>query len=199
MSSVRLALVYYSTYGTNHEMAETAAVAAREAGAQVRLLKAPETAPDSVVNGQDKWRAQSERSAHVPVATLADLEWANAYMFSAPTRYGAVASQMRAFLDQTGPLWGAGKLANKAACAMATAQNAHGGQETTVQSFNTTFAHWGCIIVPPGYTDPVTFAAGGNPYGVTVTADGQALPEPSKDAIRHQARRLVSFAAMIAQ
>jgi hypothetical protein len=26
--------------------------------------------------------------------------------------------------------------------------------------------------VPPGYTDPVTFQSGGNPYGVTVTATG---------------------------
>ena len=198
MSTVRLAIVYYSTYGTNHRMAEVAAEAARAAGAEVRVLKAPETAPEGVVNGQDAWRAQAEKTAHVPAATLADLEWANAYLLSAPTRYGAAASQMRAFLDQTGPLWGTGKLANKAASAMSSAQNAHGGQETTVQSLNNTFCHWGCIIVPPGYTDPVTFQSGGNPYGVTVTATGQGIPAPVEDAIRHQARRLVEFAAKIA-
>jgi NAD(P)H dehydrogenase (quinone) len=199
MSSVRLAVVYYSTYGTNHQMAEIAAEAARAAGAEVRLRKAPETAPEGVVNGQDAWRAQAERTAHVPAATLADLEWANAYLFSAPTRYGAAASQMRAFLDQTGPLWGSGTLANKAASAMSSAQNPHGGQETTVQAFNNMFAHWGAIIVPPGYTDPVTFAAGGNPYGVTVTASGQGgIPDAVQDAIRHQSRRLVQFAARIA-
>ena len=199
MATVRLAIVYYSTYGTNHRMAEIAAEAARAAGAEVRLRKAPETAPEGVVNGQDAWRAQAERSAHVPDATLADLEWANAYLLSAPTRYGAAASQMRAFLDQTGPLWGTGKLANKAASAMSSAQNPHGGQETTVQSLNNTFAHWGAIIVPPGYTDPVTFQSGGNPYGVTVTATGDGvIPDAVQDAIRHQARRLVEFAAKIA-
>ena len=199
MPPVRLAIVYYSTYGTNHQMAEIAAEAARAAGAEVRLRKAPETAPAGVVNGQDAWKAQAERSSHIPDATLADLEWANAYLLSAPTRYGAAASQMRTFLDQTGPLWGTGKLANKAASAMSSAQNAHGGQETTVQSLNNTFAHWGAIIVPPGYTDPVTFAAGGNPYGVTVTATGDGvIPDAVKDAIRHQARRLVEFAGKIA-
>ena len=198
MSTVRLAVVYYSTYGTNHEMADLAAAAARAAGAEVRLRKAPETAPEGVVNGQDAWRAQAERSAHIPDATLADLEWANAYLLSAPTRYGAAASQMRAFLDQTGPLWATGQLANKAASAMSSAQNAHGGQETTGQSLNHTFAHWGCILVPPGYTDPVTFSASGNPYGVTVTATGEGIPEPVREAIRHQARRLVAFAAKIA-
>ena len=198
MATVRLAIVYYSTYGTNHQMAEIAAEAAREACAEVRLRKAPETAPDAVVNGQDAWRAYAERTAHVPAATLADLEWANAYLFSAPTRYGAAASQMRAFLDQTGPMWAKGQLANKAACAMASAQNAHGGQETTVQSLNHTFAHWGCVLVPPGYTDPITFKSGGNPYGVTVTATGEPIPDAVREAIRHQARRLVHYAARIA-
>ena len=198
MYKVRLAIVYYSSYGTNHQMAEIAAEAARLVGADVRLRKVAETAPGGIVNGQDTWRAQAERTEHIQVATLEDLEWANAYLFSAPTRYGAAASQMRAFLDQTGPLWAKGKLANKAASAMSSAQNAHGGQETTVQSLNNTFAHWGCVIVPPGYTDPITFRSGGNPYGVTVTATGDGIPELLAEAIRHQARRLVHFAERIA-
>jgi NAD(P)H dehydrogenase (quinone) len=198
MSNVRLAIVYYSTYGTNHQMAELAAEAARAAGAEVRVLKTRETAPEGVVNGQDAWRAQAERTAHIPEATLDDLEWANAFLFSAPTRYGAAASQFRSFLDSTGPLWATGKLADKAASAMSSAQNAHGGQETTVQSLNNTFAHWGCIIVPPGYTDPITFQSGGNPYGVTVTAAGAGIPDAVQEAIRHQARRLVEFAGKIA-
>ena len=198
MADVRLLIVYYSTYGTNHQMAEIAAEAARAAGAEVRLLKVKETAPEGVVNGQDAWRAQAEKSAGVPEASLADLEWANAYLFSAPTRYGGPASQMRAFIDQTGPLWATGKLAGKAASAMSSAQNPHGGQEMTVQALNTTFMHWGCIIVPPGYTDPITFQSGGNPYGVTVTANGQGIPEPVQEAIRHQARRLVEYAGKIA-
>ena len=199
MSQVRLAIVYYSTYGTNHRMAEIAAEAAKAAGAEVRLRKARETAPEGVVNGQEAWKAQAERTASVPEATLDDLEWANAYLFSAPTRYGAAASQMRAFIDQTGPLWGQGKLANKAASAMSSAQNPHGGQEMTVMSLLTTFAHWGCILVPPGYTDAIQFKAGGNPYGVTVTAAGDGvIPDDVQGAIRHQATRLVQFAAKIA-
>jgi NAD(P)H dehydrogenase (quinone) len=197
MPPVRLAIVYYSTYGTNHRMAEIAAEAARAAGAEVRVRKALETVPDGVVNGQDAWRAQAERSAHVPPAAITDLEWASAYLFSAPTRYGAVAGQMRAFIDQTGSLWAAGKLSNKAASAMSSAQNPHGGQETTVQALNNMFCHWGCILVPPGYTDPSQFASGGNPYGVTVTASDQGIPDAVQEAIRHQARRLVQFAAKL--
>jgi NAD(P)H dehydrogenase (quinone) len=31
--------------------------------------------------------------------------------------------------------------------------------------------HWGALVVTPGYTDPVIFGAGGNPYGTSVTVD----------------------------
>lgn len=193
MSNVRLAVVYYSTYGTNHQMAEVAAEAAREAGAEVRLLKCRETAPEGVVNGQDAWRAQAERTAHVPEATPDDMVWANSFLFSVPTRYGVPASQARAFIDTLGPIWGQGLLSNKTASAMSSALNPHGGQETTLQSLYVTFMHWGAILVPPGYTDPAVYAAGGNPYGTTVSATGEPLSEEARAAIRHQARRLVEI------
>lgn len=198
MANVRLAIVYYSTYGTNHRMAEIAAEAARAEGAEVRLLKAQETAPEGVVNGQDAWRAHAELTASVPVATLEDLDWANAILISAPTRFGGMASQMRAFIDTLGPLWGRGGLANKAVSAMTSAQNPNGGQETTLISMYTTFMHWGAILVPPGYTNPVIFASGGNPYGASVTATGQGVGAEDEATIRHQARRLVQVAAKVA-
>lgn len=52
---------------------------------------------------------------------------------------------------------------------MSSAQNTHGGQEATILSLYTTMYHWGAIVVASGYTDPVTFGAGGNPYGTSVT------------------------------
>ncbi len=197
-AGVRLAIVYYSRYGTNHQMAEAAAEAALGAGAAVRLRRVRETAPDDVVASQDAWAAQAERAKHVAEATSDDMEWANAYLLAAPTRYGVPASQLLAFVDTLGPLWMQGKLAGKAAGAMSSAQNAHGGQESTVRALNALFCHWGCVIVPPGYTDAAVFGAGGNPYGVTVTANGEPVPEPVRDAIRHQVRRLVTVAARLA-
>ena len=193
--SVKLAIVYYSTYGTNYHMAQTAADAAREAGAEVRLRKVRETAPQSVIDAQDAWKNQQEAMEDVETATPEDLVWADAYLFSAPTRYGGAASQMRSFIDTLGPVWQEGKLANKFASAMSSAMNPHGGQETTVHTLNITFAHWGAFIVPPGYTDQSVFGAGGNPYGTTVTAAGEPLSEESKAAIRHQTRRLVETTA----
>lgn len=197
MPNVKLAVIYYSTYGTNHQMAEAAAEAARGAGAEVRLRKVRETAPSEVVAAQEAWSAQAQKTEDIPIATPEDLVWADAYLFSAPTRYGGAASQMRSFIDTLGPTWQEGKLANKAVTAMTSASNLHGGQETTLQSLYYTFMHWGAIIVTPGYTDPAVFAAGGNPYGMSVTATGEPLTEEALGGIRHQATRLVDFAGRI--
>ena len=196
MSKAKLAIVFYSTYGTNHQVAEIAAAAARETGAEVRLLKFAETAPQAVIDTQDAWKAQIAKAAHIPEVTTDDMEWANGYLFIAPTRYGSVPSQVRAFIDTLGGLWFQGKLSNKVASAMTSAQNPHGGQETTLIGLYTTFMHWGAILVPPGYTDQAVFAAGGNPYGFSMSQG--ALTDEGKAAIAHQAKRVAEFADKIA-
>jgi len=192
MSKPKIAVIFYSTYGTNHAIAEVAAKAAGEAGAEVRLLRIAETAPESVVNGQDAWKAQAEKMASIPLATPDDMVWADGYFISCPTRYGVSASQLRAFIDTLGPVWQKGGLSNKAFTATTSAQNAHGGQEATLLSLYTTAMHWGAIIVAPGYTDPSIFEAGGNPYGYSANAGG--FDEKGRAAVAHQARRLVDMA-----
>jgi NAD(P)H dehydrogenase (quinone) len=197
MSKVKLAVVFYSTYGTNHKMAQMAADAGKAAGAEVRLLRVAETAPADVVAGQEAWKKQLDSMASIPVAKPDDLEWANAYLFVAPTRYGVMASQMRAFIDTLGPVWQKGALANKAVSAMTSAMNAHGGQEATLLSFYTTVMHWGSVIAAPGYTDPVIFEVGGNPYGYSHNA-GAEFTDKQKAAITHQIKRLVEIAGKLA-
>jgi NAD(P)H dehydrogenase (quinone) len=196
MSNPKIAVIYYSTYGTNHAIAEVAARAAEEAGAEVRLRKVRETAPAEVVKAQDAWQAQADRTAGIAVATLDDMEWADGYFFSGPTRYGVVASQIRAFIDTLGPLWMKGALANKTFTATTSAQNPHGGQEATLLSLYTSAMHWGAILVPPGYTDPAVSAAGGNPYGYSAKAG--AFDDAGRAAVAHQARRLVAGTRQIA-
>lgn len=196
MSKVQLAIVYYSAYGTNHAMAEIAAEAAQAAGAEVRLRKVLETAPQSVVDSVPAWKAFQDKTASVPVATPDDLVWANAMLFSAPTRFGTVASQMRAFIDTLGPIWQKGHLNHKAVSMMTSAQNLHGGQETTTTGMYTTFAHWGSIIVPPGFTDAVMFKGRGNPYGASNNMG--PVDEEVKAIIGYQVKRLVDVAGKLA-
>lgn len=191
--SVKLAVIYYSSYGTNHQMATIAVEAASASGAEVRLCRVAETAPREVVAGVDAWRAHAEQTANVPHATADDMVWADAYLFSCPTRFGMQASQMRAFIDTLGPTWSQGKLANKAVSAMTSAMNAHGGQEQTLMSFYATAIHWGSIVVAPGYTDPAIYKTGGNPYGYSHT-QGQPFTDEVKASIRAQTLRLIEVA-----
>lgn len=51
-------------------------------GAEVKLLKAHEFAPQAAINSNPAWRAHVNATKDVPEVTLADLEWADAIIFS---------------------------------------------------------------------------------------------------------------------
>lgn len=197
MDKVKLAIVYYSMTGTNYQLSKWAEEAAIEAGAEVKLLKVQELSPIEAVNSNPVWKKLTEDTKDVPVATSEDLVWADAIIFSSPTRFGNVTSQIKNFMDQQGGVWAEGKLMNKVVSAMSSAQNPHGGQEQTIQAIYTTMMHWGAIIVAPGFTDTSIFTAGGNPYGTSVTVGRDGMVEDVKDAVKHQAKRTVEIAAMI--
>ena len=195
--SIKLAIVYYSSTGTNYQIAQTMQQAAEAAGAEVRLRKVAELAPDAAIDRNPAWRAHIEATADVPVVSPDDMEWANAYILGSPTRFGNMAGQMKQFIDTLGGLWFTGKLANKAAAVFTSAGNPHGGQESTLRAMQNSLHHWGCIIVSPGYTDPAVFANGGNPYGVStngVSADSPEISDTTKAAAIHLAQRVVQVA-----
>ena len=194
MENVKLTIVYYSMGGTNYQLAKWAEEAAVEAGAEVRLVKARELAPDSAIEANPLWKENVIATKDVPEARSDDLVWADAIIFSAPTRFGVMAAQMKQFIDLQGGPWAEGKLMNKVVSAMSSAQNAHGGQEATIKGIYTTLMHWGAIIVPPGYTDESIFAAGGNPYGTSVTTGREGMVEDVEAAVKHQAKRTVQVA-----
>lgn len=196
MESVKVAIVYYSSTGTNYAMARAAQEAAEAEGAEVRLRKVRELAPDVAIDRNPAWRAHIEATRDVAEASLDDLAWADVYLFGSPTRFGNMTSQMKQFIDTAGGLWMKGQLTNKVAAAFTSALNDHGGQETTLMALYNTFYHWGDIIVPPGYSGDPVYAAGGNPYGVSATAarEGGAPREEVLDAMRYMARRAVTVA-----
>ncbi|MFW5433433.1 NAD(P)H:quinone oxidoreductase [Paenibacillus apiarius] len=198
MSNVKLAIIYYSSTGTNYQLAQMAAEGAKAAGAEVKIVKVQELAPEAAIAGNPAWKAHAKATQDVPVVTHDDLTWADAIIFSIPTRFGNMPAQMKQFLDTTGGLWFQGKLANKVVSAMTSAQNPHGGQEQTILSLYTTMHHWGAIVATPGYTDPSIFAAGGNPYGTSVTVDQDGnMVENVREAVMHQAKRTVTVAEWV--
>jgi NAD(P)H dehydrogenase (quinone) len=196
MHHVNAAIIYYSSTGTVHALAQAAAEGAEKAGAQVRLRKVAELAPPEAINARPDWARHIQDTAEVAEASLDDLDWADVVLFGTPTRFGNPASQLRAFIDTTGPLWLAGKLAGKVYSAFTASNTTHGGQESTILALGNTFYHWGGIIVAPGYTDPVQLKLG-NPYGTShVTGEGPP-DDVALEAARYQARLAVDTAAAL--
>jgi sulfite reductase alpha subunit-like flavoprotein len=56
---LHLAIVYYSSTGTNYQLAQWAAEAGKEAGAEVKIFKVSELAPESVI-ASPAWKAHVE-------------------------------------------------------------------------------------------------------------------------------------------
>ena len=194
--TVRVAVVYYSATGTVHALAEAVAEGAASAGAVVRLRRVAELSPDAAIDQNPRWRRHVESVTSTAQASVEDLAWADAFAFGTPTRFGAPAAPLKQFIDQADALWREGKLADKPVTAFTSAFNRHGGSEATILSLSNVFYHWGALIVPPGYTDPVVYAAGGNPYGTSsVTGPAGDGPDAAAlEAARYQGRRLTQTA-----
>jgi NAD(P)H dehydrogenase (quinone) len=197
MEKVHLAIIYYSSTGINYQLAQWAAESGLAAGAEVRLRKVRELAPDSAIDRRPAWRAHINATRDILEASPDDLLWADAVIFSTPSRYGTVSAQLKEFLDTQGSLWAQGRLIDKVVSGMASANNPHGGQEATLLSLYINMIHWGAIIVPPGYSDESVYRTGGNPYGTTATGRDGQMVQDVRDAVFHQARRTLQVAAWV--
>jgi len=199
VANVNLAVIYYSATGTVHRMAERLAQAGEKAGAEVRLRQVPELAPEEAIASNAAWSQHFDTTKNEPKATPDDIVWADAVLFGTPTRYGNIASQLKQFIDTLGPQWQQGLLADKVYAGFTATMTAHGGQETTLLALYNTIYHFGGIIVPPGFTDPLKFADG-NPYGVShVTGpnNNDPLGEAQNAALDHLANRVIAIAARL--
>lgn len=195
--STRIAVIHYSSTGSVYQLARAVAEGAEKEGAEVRLLRVPELAPDTAIDSNPAWREHVQATKDVTLATPEDLRWADAYALGSPTRYGNVAAQLKQFIDGTGGLWQEGVMADKPATAFVSAHNAHGGNESTLLALYNTFYHWGSVIVPPGYTDAAVYAAGGNPYGISHAGSSGAPSDETLEAARYQGARLARITARL--
>ena len=192
----KVAIIFYSQTGTTYELAKGVEEGASGAGAEIRLLKVKETAPDEVIERNEAWKKHRDEIKDIKEATNDDLEWADAIIFGTPTRYGLPSAQIKNFIDQTGGLWAKGALVNKIGSSFTSTATAHGGQEQTILTLNTPFYHWGMLIVSPGYVEASQFESG-NPYGASFTSNNAQLApdEIALTAARLQGKRVAEVAA----
>lgn len=184
---MKVLIVYYSTYGHVHTMAEAIAEGVKQVdGAEAVIRRVPETLPDEILENMGAVSAQKS-FAHVPVCTVDELTSADAVIFGTPTRFGNMCGQMRQFLDATGQLWAQGALVGKVGSVFTSSATQHGGQESTILSFHISLLHHGFVIVGLPYAfqgqmkiDEVT---GGSPYGASTIAGGSGERMPSENEL----------------
>lgn len=192
----KILVLYYSSFGHMEAMALAAAAGARENGADVTIKRVPELVPEEVAR-----KAHYKLEQDAPLATPAELADYDGFIFGISTRFGMMASQMKNFLDQTGPLWAQGALVNKVATVMSSTAAQHGGQEQAILSTQAALQHHGIIIVPLGYAYQdqmgVDVVRGGSPYGMTTVtlSDGSRMPSAQElDGATWQGRHLADIA-----
>ena len=199
--TVKVQVIFYSTYGHVWRLAEAVAEGARGMpDAQVELLQVAETLPEEVLAKMGAVEAK-KAFAHVPIADPRRLAEADAIILGTPTRYGAATAQMRAFLDNTGGLWLSGALIGKVGSAFTSTASQHGGQETTLLTASTFFFHMGMVIAGVPYSTQELLnldeVSGGTPYGASTIAGprGERQPTANELAIaRAQGRHVAGIA-----
>lgn len=196
MASANVLIAFYSRSGVTEALANAIAEGAKAAGAEVRLRRAREVVSAEVMARAPGWTKQAEAlNARYEAPSEADAEWADAIVFGSPTRFGAVAAELKSFIDGLGGLWSQGKLNGKVGSAFGSSSTPHGGNESTLISLYNPMAHLGLIVVPLGYADPALFKAG-TPYGASAVSFNQATPPNAEDleVARFQGKRVAIVA-----
>lgn len=199
LDPTRLLIVYYSRSGSVEALATAAALAAREAGAEIRMRRPREVVDAAVMAKVDGWTESAARqNALYEAPTHEDAEWADAILFGTPCYFGAMATELKNYLDLLGPQWKQGALAGKVGGAFAAASWPHGGSEVVTLSLYAPMAHLGMVILPTGYTDAAMLEAG-SPYGASAIVGKENRPPRTEDldAARHQGRRMVAIAGAL--
>jgi len=196
----KVQIIFYSMYGHIYKMSEATAQGAREVqDVEVELFRVPELVPEEILVKSGAKEAQ-KAFEQIPIIKPDQMN-ADAYLFGTPTRFGNMCAQMRNFLDQLGGLWAKNTFVGKIGSVFTSTGTQHGGQETTITSFQTTLFHLGMIVVGVPYAESkltnMNEITGGSPYGASTLAgnDGKRAPSENELSIaRYQGKHVAEIA-----
>ncbi|MCM8806341.1 MAG: NAD(P)H:quinone oxidoreductase [Candidatus Omnitrophica bacterium] len=197
--TVKVMVLYYSMYGNTFIMAKEICNGIEEEEGIPILRTVPELLPQEIINKNERIKKAKELQKDIKIVTLDEFRDIDGLIVGSPTRFGNMCSQLRNFLDQTGPLWAEGILVNKPVGFFTCSATIHGGQETTLISMMFTFLHHGAIIVGIPYTvkELIETERGGTPYGATAVVGVNSDINPSKIELKiakELGRRITSIA-----
>ncbi len=193
-------IIFYSRDGMVEALANKVAAGAETAGGEIRLRRAREVTDASVMALAPGWAEKAERmNALYEAPSAEDALWADAIIIGSPSRFGLVCSEVKAYLDSLGGLWAKGQLVNKVGSAFTSSASPHGGNEMVPATLFVPMAHFGMVIVPPGFADNAMFQAG-TPYGASAISFNQPEARPSEAesaAAFFQGKRVATIAAAL--
>ncbi|NWK98599.1 NAD(P)H dehydrogenase [Sphingobium lactosutens] len=196
----KILIVFHSRDGMTEALSRAVAEGAAAAGGEVRIRRAREMVTPDVMAMVPGWADNATRmNALYPAPVADDAHWADAILFGTPSRFGLVCAEVKAYLDSLGALWARGQLVNKVGSAFASSGSTHGGNEVTSLTLFVPMAHFGMVIVPPGFADPAMFQAG-TPYGASAVSHNRpgALPSDAEcAAARFQGRHVTAITAAL--
>ena len=180
---MKVAVIYYSTFGHMVQMAEAIKEGVEKSGnaSKVDIFQVAETLSDEVLA-----LMHAPAKATHPIATNDTLTEYDAFLFGIPTRFGTTPAQFRAFWDRTGGLWALGALNGKPAGMFISTGGLGGGQESTAKTFLSQLVHHGMIYIPLGYGAAFPLLTkmdevhGGSAWGAGTLAGGDGSRQPSK-------------------
>jgi len=176
-------IVFYSRYGNTLMLAEAIKEGVKAAGGEACLRKVHETAPEFVIEKDERWKATLDKMKDIFEAKVEELSNADALVIGSPTRFGNMAAPLKEFIDLTGGLWMKGALSGKVGAVFVTNSTMHSGKESTLLSMMIPLLHHGMVIVgiPPTEQETVTH---GSYYGATATTGIMADNSPTEEDLK---------------
>ena len=169
----KIIVLYYSANGKTAELAKHVRSGILDEGNNEPLLRTVSPL------------RQNQIDPDLPLITKAELEECGGLALGSPTRFGTMASALKAFLETTSDLWISGALIDKPAAVFTSTSSLHGGQESTLLSMGLPLLHHGMILVGVPYSCPELFqtSGGGSPYGAGHVSGSQGENDISKHEI----------------
>lgn len=193
-------IVFYSRDGLTEALTGAVAEGVSSVGASLRVRRAREVVGKEVMTLVPGWVESAEKmNDQFEAPTSDDARWADAIIFGSPSRFGLVCSEIKTYLDSLGSLWARGELAGKVGSVFSSSGRPHGGNEMVSFTLFAPMAHFGMIIVPPGYADASMLKAG-TPYGATTISYNESGAMPTMKelaAARFQGRKVAEVSAAL--
>jgi len=154
-------------------LALAASEGVKRAGGEVVLRRVPETLPNEILEKMHALEFVNSLKTEVPLIEVDEIGKYDAVLFGTPTRFGLMAAQMKNYLDSLGKLWYNNVLVGKIAGVFTSANNQHGGLESTILSFHIVLLHLGFLVagLPYSYKSQTEdkVIVGGSPYGASMS------------------------------